>query len=57
MGEIRKAQVQRIRNARAAFIKANYPEGTKSDRIRANAVLDRLAANSSREELDQAYED
>jgi hypothetical protein len=56
MGKIRRSQVEKIKKARIEFIRANDdPEATRTDRARANAVLDRLIANSSHSEHDQAY--
>jgi hypothetical protein len=56
VGKIRRSQVEKIKKARIAFIRANDdPKATKTDRARANAVLDRLLVNSSECEHRQAY--
>lgn len=51
---IRRSQVEKIKNARREFVRVER-KGTRQERARANAVLNRLIVNSSEDEHDQAY--
>ncbi len=51
----RREQVERVKAARKDYVEAQ--SGTREDRARAAAVLNRLLDTSTPEEIDQGYEE
>ena len=55
MAVYRRSQVEKVKKARIEFIEANERGGTREERARAGAVLDRLLRTSTEEEYRQGY--